>query len=294
MECPERMPRTEDKCLLLLKTIYGLVQSSRMFNKFWNNILKSMGFNQSAADPCLFVKGKGADIILICIYVDDGCALGSKNNLLKFFEELKKHVTITVEESIKDYLSCEIVFNKDLTCAWLGQPHMVKKIIKTFGDQAKKLPTYRTPGTPDFCIVKSKDEEPTVSVQKHTEYRSGVGMLLYLVKHSRPDLHNPIRELTKCLDKPTPAAYKEMMRIIKYVLQTQTLGLKIMPQVIKDTLTWNLLLWSDSDWAGDKDNRRSISGMSLFVCGTCVAWRSKQQKTVALSSSEVEFIAVSL
>ena len=84
-----------------------------------------------------------------------------------------------------------------------------------------------------------------------------------------------------------------MLRVIKYVLDSKTLGLKIMPKVIENRLTWNMVLFSDSDWAGDKDNRRSVSGLALFVCGVLVAWRSKQQKTVALSSSEAEFVAAS-
>ena len=58
-------------------------------------------------------------------------------------------------------------------------------------------------------------------------------------------------------------------------------------------MKWNLVSFSDSDWAGDKDNRRSINGFIIFLCGVPIVWRSKQQKTVALSSSEAEFVAIS-
>jgi len=57
-----------------------------------------------------------------------------------------------------------------------------------------------------------------------TSYRSGVGMLLYLLKHSRIDLGNPVRELTTVLKSPTLLAYKEMLMIIKFVLDTATMG----------------------------------------------------------------------
>ena len=53
------------------------------------------------------------------------------------------------------------------------------------------------------------------------------------------------------------------------------------------------MVYSDSDWAGDKDNRRSVSGFIMFLCGVPIVWRSKQQKSVALSSSEAEFVAAS-
>jgi len=120
----------------------------------------------------------------------------------------------------------------------------------------------------------------------------GVGMLLYLVKYSRPDIADAVRELTKCMDGATPAAYKEMLRLVK-VLCTKTWGLKIMLKSPDGTMKWNLVAFSDSDWEGDKDNRRSINGFIIFLCGVPIVWRSKQQKTVALSSSEAEFVVIS-
>ena len=100
-------------------------------------------------------------------------------------------------------------------------------------------------------------------------------MLLYLVKHSRPNITNTIHELTKCMDGCSPAAYKEMLRLIKFVLATKTYGLKMFPQGFESSLKWNLVIYSDSDWAGDKENRRSISGFIMFLCGVPIVWRSK-------------------
>jgi hypothetical protein len=114
-----------------------------------------------------------------------------------------------------------------------------------------------------------------------------------LSQHSRPDISNVVRELTKCLDGATPEAFREMLRVIKYVIDTSTLGFKIEPKSLDNQLLWNIVLYSDSDWAGDKDNRRSVSGFIMFLCGVPLVWRSKQQKSVALSSSEAEFVAAS-
>ena len=144
-----------------------------------------------------------------------------------------------------------------------------------------------------MAVVRPKDDSERISAEMQSEYMSGVGMLLYLVKYSRPDIANAVRELTKCMDGATPAAYKEMLRLIKFVLCTKTWGLKIMPKSPDGTMKWNLVSFSDSDWAGDKDNRRSINGFIIFLCGVPIVWRSKQQKTVALSSSEAEFVAIS-
>jgi hypothetical protein len=111
------------------------------------------------------------------------------------------------------------------------------------------------------------------------------------LKHSRPDLSNPVRELTKVLDGATPAAYKEMLRIIRSVIDNPNLGLRVEPTIVDGVMKWKLVVYSDSDWAGDKDNRRSVTGFMLFLNGVLIAWRSKLQKTVSLSSSEAEFYA---
>jgi len=74
-----------------------------------------------------------------------------------------------------------------------------------------------------------------------TSYRSGVGMLLYLLKHSRIDLGNPVGELTKVLKTPTMLAYKEMLRTIKLVLDTATMELKLVPTLPNANLNGDFL-----------------------------------------------------
>ena len=69
-------------------------------------------------------------------------------------------------------------------------------------------------------MICNTDNAPAVSNEEQKLFCSGVGMLLYLVKHSRPDIANPVRELSKVLDGTTPAAMKELFRVIKHVLDT--------------------------------------------------------------------------
>ena len=151
---------------------------------------------------------------------------------------------------------------------------------------------YKTPGTPKLHMTRNTDPAEALDKKSHKEFRSGVGMLLYLVKHSRPDIANCVRELSKVLDGATPEAYKEMMRAIKFVLDTKDLGLKIIPSEGRN-LPWVLVCFTDSDYAGDPDTRRSVSGYILFVKGVPVVWRSKAQRSVTLSSSEAEWISLS-
>jgi Reverse transcriptase (RNA-dependent DNA polymerase) len=294
MECPMGLDHEEGQALLLKKSLYGLVQSARQFFKKYTKILISIGFTQSYAEPCLFVKKTGNDIVLMVVHVDDCYIVGNKGALDKTVELIKSSgLNVTVQYNTSDYLSCEILFNKAKTKAWFGQPHLVKKLISVFGKLVQGLPKYRTPGTPGFNIVRPMENDPKLNKDEQTIYRSAVGSLLQFIKYSRPDIANCVRELAKCMDGATPAAFKEMKRIIKYIMDTQHFGLRIQPKLPDKEGNWQLTVYTDSDWAGDKENRHSVSGYAIFLLDVPVLWKSKLQRTVALSSSEAEYYAIS-
>ena len=116
-------------------------------------------------------------------------------------------------------------------------------------------------------------------------------MLLYLVKHSRHDIANAVRELSKALDDTSAAAYKELMRVLKYVMDTKHLSLKMQPKKNRDETGWSIVAFSDSDYAGDSETRISIAGFILYLLGFPISWKSKGQKGVTLSSSEVALLS---
>ena len=133
----------------------------------------------------------------------------------------------------------------------------------------------------------SKVDEKTQSM-----YRSGVGTLIYLTKHSKPDITNPVRELSKSMDGASMAQGTEMYRVINSVLETKTsLGLRMVPN-FNDGI-WKLETLSDSDFANDKDTRYSVYGYIIYFCGVPVVWKSKSMKSVVLSTTEAEYVAVS-
>ena len=148
-----------------------------------------------------------------------------------------------------------------------------------------------TPGTPRFTARRVENPEDKVNPQDHEIYRSGVGTLLYLTKHSRPDICNPVRELSKTMDAPAPAHLKEMYKLIRHVLATKGYGLKF--ELRKDIIKWALKALSDSDFASDKETRISVFRYIIYFCGIPIAWRSKGMKSVVLSTTEAEYMALS-
>ena len=93
------------------------------------------------------------------------------------------------------------------------------------------------------------------------------------------------------MDGASMAHVTEMYRVINYVLEMKTLGIRIVP-IFKDGI-WKLEAWSDSDFANDKDTRISVYGYIIYFCGIPVAWKSKSMKRVVLSTTEAEYMASS-
>jgi hypothetical protein len=114
------------------------------------------------------------------------------------------------------------------------QPDLIDNLEKKFGEEVSGMQSYNTPGTPRFKIVKPTRELEVIKTNTQSRYRSAVGMLFYLIKYSRPDIGNAVRELSKCMDGATLAAHKEMLRVIRLVLDTE-FCLKMEPNKVNMT-----------------------------------------------------------
>ena len=140
-----------------------------------------------------------------------------------------------------------------------------------------------TPGTPRITARRLENEEDKVNEKDHETYRSGVGTLLYLTKHSRPDISNSVRELSKTMDAPAPTHLIEMYKLISFVLSTKDYGLKF--KLIKSIRKWVLKALSDSDFGSVKETRISVFGYVIYFCGIPIAWRNKGMKSGVLSTT---------
>jgi Reverse transcriptase (RNA-dependent DNA polymerase) len=138
MNAPKGLDTDDDECVLLLKSLYGQVQSARQFYLKFKEVMIKLGFKPSEIEPCLFSKQAKGSLILVVVYVDDCYAIGSDRNLTDFIRDIQNHFKIKVQETPTDYLACEIKFNEDRSCAWLGQPHLIKCLEKSFGELIPK------------------------------------------------------------------------------------------------------------------------------------------------------------
>jgi hypothetical protein len=117
-------------------------------------------------------------------------------------------------------------------------------------------------------------------------------MLLYLTKYSQLGISNIVQGLSKFMDSATWGAYNEPLRLIKFVIDTKTFGLKVQPR-LDNNLGWDLKIFYDSNWASDPETRLIVREFIIYLLNVPIFWRSKSQKGVTLLSTEVEYITIS-
>jgi hypothetical protein len=280
-------------CVILKKALYGLVQAARQWWKKITEILQQIGFNPSPADPCLFVKmqKKNEPPAFVILYVDDGGIIGTNQIIAQVLSAMQKVFTVKDLGPMKHFVGCHLLENKDRDTMWIHQPKLIKHLEESFKSLINSDRVYKTPAAPKTVIMRPQPGDVLISDKDQSLYRSGVGMLLYLIKHSRPDLSNSVRELTKVLDGATQAHWKAMIRVIKFVFDTKDYALKLKPKMINRK--FELKGVSDSEYAGDRDTRISVYGYVVYFCGAPISWKSKAGKSVTLSSTEAEYYACS-
>jgi hypothetical protein len=138
MNITEGMSYDFKHCLLLIKTIYELVQSAREFYKKLMATLKSIGFKGNKSDPCLLLKWTQDGVIMIGFYVDDCLVIGKRDKIDELIVELKKSgFKLKVENDLTGYLSCQLIENAESKEILILQPHLINNLEAKFGGEVK-------------------------------------------------------------------------------------------------------------------------------------------------------------
>ena len=185
------------------------------------------------------------------------------------------------------FLGMEV--NQDLSAGTTSicQSKFAKDILDKFGMENSN--PVKTPQEPVLKLTRLM----YVDGRKHDEtmanvpFRNDVGCLIYLMVDTHPDLAAEVGVLSQFSADPCPAYWQALMRIFRYIQGTKTYGIEY-----QATINNKLHGFSDADWAGDVERRRSTSGYAFVLSNGCVSWRRKKQCTVAISSTEEEYMAV--
>ncbi|KAH9291933.1 hypothetical protein KI387_042879, partial [Taxus chinensis] len=263
----------------LIKSLYGLKQAPRAWYIKIDTHLRDSGFKRSHSDPNLYVKSTNDDIVILIVYVDDLAITGSgdaaihkvKSDLCTAFDMTDLgllHYCLGVEFWQQDHL------------IFISQVKYATNLLQKF-----KMYDCNSSSTPMEVGLKlsAHDDSPPVD---ETLYRQLVGSLIYLTT-TRPDLCFAVSYLSRFLSKPKLIHWGAAKRVLRYVKGTLDFG--ILYQRVAD---FTLIGYTDSDWGGSVDTRRSTTGYIFSLGSGVISWQSKLQPTVAISSTEAEYKAV--
>ncbi|KAD3068312.1 hypothetical protein E3N88_36192 [Mikania micrantha] len=270
---------SEEKVYRLRKALYGLKQAPRAWYSKIDGYFIDHGFNRSISEPTLYVKEvPNQGIIFVCLYVNDIVCTSSDNSLISDFKEtMKSQFEMSDMGLLKYFLGLEVTQMK--TGVFICQAQYANKLLMKFKMERAKA-EYTPMNTSEKLQVNDGAEKVDEVI-----YRSAVGGLIYLT-HTRPDIAYSVSVVSRFMQNPSKVHMGAVRRILRYVTGTVGYGLWY-DQVGELKLTG----YTDSDWAGCIDDRKSVSANIFMLGNGPVSWSSKKQSTVALSSSEAEYIA---
>lgn len=289
------LPRAHNKeqfVYRLEKSLYGLKQSPRCWFKKLSTALLKFGFRELSAADCVFVKGKGSNLVALLVYVDDMVIMSeSQAAVNQTKRDLKADFKITDLGPLSFFLGIKFERSIDGRSMNVSQEKYTERVLERFGMQDSR--PVATPMAANFLSLSAsgpKDYKEREEVSRHP-YRAVLGCLLYIARHSRPDITFAVSVLCRSVQDPSMHHWVAVKRLMRYLRGTKFFGITI--GAVDDKSKHPLEAYVDADWAGEHGSRKSTTGFLIKVFGSCVSWRSLKQKVTALSTAEAEYVAMS-
>ncbi|KAG8474857.1 hypothetical protein CXB51_031589 [Gossypium anomalum] len=258
MQQPEGfiVSKKENYVCLLRKSLYGLKQSPRQSYKRFDSFMTSHDFKRSSLDSCVyFKKNSDGSFVYLLLYVNDMLiAAKDKGEIRKVKAQLTEEFEMKDLGPAKKILGMEILRDRKASKFYLSQKGYIEKVLCRFNMQSAK--PVSTPLAAHFRLSSalSPQSNDEIEYMSYVPYFSAVGSLMYAMVCSRPDLSYAVSAFERTKDG-----------VIGYV---------------------------DADFVGDLDRRRSLTGYVFTIGGCAISWKATLQTTVALSTTEAEYMAI--
>ena len=270
---------SEDKVYKLHKALYGLKQAPRAWFSRMENYFVSEGFCKCPNEQTLFTKrSREGKILVASVYVDDLIYTGDDEEMMMSFKcSMMKVFEMTDLGKMKFFLGIEVLQQDD--GIFICQRKYALEILKRFGMiESCEVKSPMVPGS-----KLSKDINGAAIDESF--YKQIIGSLMYLTS-TRPDLVYSVSLISRYMSRPTELHLQAAKRILRYLKGTFDYGI-----MYKRMSTNDLIAYTDSDYAGDLNDRKSTSGYVFLLSSGAVSWLSKKQPIVTLSTTEAEFVA---
>ncbi|KAK8928931.1 hypothetical protein KSP39_PZI017248 [Platanthera zijinensis] len=272
----------ESRVCLLRKSIYGLKQSPRASFEKFSKVVREVGFKQSSVDSSLFTRYQSTRTVILLVYVDDILITSDDSAGI---HHVKQHLnsTFQIEDlgNICYFLGLEVARRPDGLV--LSQRKYCIDLLQDAG-----LSSCTPAETPmEFNHMSCAQGSENDSLLPNPEYYCLlVGKLIYLTV-TRPDISFAVCVVNRFMHTPWVSHLQAVERILRYLKTSPGQGL-----VYKPSSSLSLIAYSDADYVGSLDDRRSTTGFCTYFGGNLITWRSKKQTMVARSSAEAEYRAM--
>ena len=290
MEQPDGFsgPGKEDLVCLLKKGLYGLKQANREWYGMLSKYLLTLGFKQSASDACIFTYSNSNGKMVLSVYVDDILTFASNESLRnEIMTKVMKKFKVTELGIAKWFLGLHISQHHDGSIT-IDQEKYITDLLHEYG-----MSNCKPVSTPlDSAYIKLLDcakNDPSYISPIKASYNEVVGKLMYAMVATRPDIAVSMSVVSKYLTRPEKIHWEFVLRILRYLKGTLSLGIKYSPSTFKNDT--KIVAWTDADYASCLETGKSNTGFGVKLCNGLVSWYSKKQTTVALSTAEAEYIS---
>ena len=264
------------------KSLYGLKQVPRAWYSRLSSKLQTLGFTPSRSDTSLFIYNKSNTSIFVHIYVDDIIITSSSNDAVTaLLKDLNSEFALKDLGDLHFFLGIEVKKTRE-GVLHISQEKYATDLLNRVGLQGCKPSPTPLSNTEKLSLA----EGEILNQEDGTKYRSLVGALQYLTL-TRPDISFAANKVCQFLHAPTSSHWTAAKRILRYVKNTLSVGL-----TFNKSSSTLFSAFSDSDWAGCLDDRRSTGGFAVFFGPNLISWCARKHATVSRSSTEAEYKAL--
>jgi hypothetical protein len=272
----------------LNKSLYGLKQAGRAWNKKMDTALVELGFQSLHSDSCVYIKRDGSAVVYVLVYVDDLLLVTNDTAQLTATKAaLSSRFDMKDMGEAQFILGVQIRRNRERRQLSLSQREYVRTILKRF-----RMEDCKPAASPMATGVKLLRDDPkdaaSTDDMSQVPYSSAVGALMYAALATRPDIAFAVTALCQFMANPAISHWNAAKRVFRYLQGTMDYELRYGWDGGKSQ---SLYGYSDSDWGNDVNDRRSVTGWVFLLHDAAVSWQSIKQPTVALSSVEAEYMA---
>ena len=274
-------PQYPHHVLHLLKSLYGLKQASRIWYMILCQLILDLGFTECQTDACTFYSNERR--ILIAVYVDDLKMVGKPEDNERCVIELNKRFKLRNYGPVSSFLGLNVTYENG--GIQLNQIRYIHRKAEEFGLTNSK--PCETPLDPSLPLVLAKLDHKPIDPKS---YQSLTGSLNHLAITSRPDIAFAVSKLCQFNSNPTATHLKAARRVLRYAFHTRNFSLKYHGD---GSFKLELNGFADADYGSNLIDRKSTTGYIFVFCGGPISWQSRKQPTVALSTMEAEYMALS-